>query len=74
MKIGSNLQFEIPDQCPETCSFINERAFFDQSSVCCRCPVMNCSGLLEYRLMDPWDYDDDCAAEWVTFFGDNRSE
>ena len=64
MKIGSKLQFDFPDKCPENCKFKDE--LFYQGSICCRCPLFNCGG--EYRLIEPEEYRDDWAEEWQEFF------
>lgn len=68
MKIGSQLQFEIPDQCPDLCAFQKDLQFFDSTSMCFRCPVINCLGDSTNRLIDPWNYRDDWAKEWEIFF------
>jgi hypothetical protein len=78
MKIGSQLQFEIPDHCPENCEFIEEKKFFSMTSFCFRCPIINCTsfdgppdenGKSEPMcLVNPEDFGEDWAKEWEEFF------
>jgi len=63
MKIGSKLQFEVPDQCPDNCPAKPES--FYQGCSCMRCPVFCCEpGKTEedkkhLPMIGPDDYRDD---------------
>lgn len=63
MKIGSKLQYEVPNSCPDNCTNLGTRLY--QGSICTRCPIFNCAGEV---LMKSIEYRDDCAKEWQTFF------
>jgi len=68
MKIGSKLQFIVPDSCLSDCPYRKEP--FYQGNMCCSCPVFNCSsfGDKNSRLLEPEEYRDDWAEEWEKFF------
>lgn len=74
MRVGSLLQFEVPDKCPDDCKLKGDIAAFGQNSLCTRCPVFNCETpddviANEYSpILDPIEYRDDWAAQWVKFF------
>jgi len=70
MKIGSELQFEIPDDCPEHCLFLHDARALSQGGMCFRCPVMNCRAGDIGPLIEPIDFRDDWAEEWARFFKD----
>lgn len=72
MKIGSELQFEVPDHCPENCPFLEDKKQFSQGCTCSRCPIINCTPF-DYEgqmicMIDPEDFRDDWAREWEDFF------
>ena len=72
LKIGSELQYEVPDECPEDCPFSVRRQ--GQGDLCTRCPVFNCSppkcaeDAMYMPVIEPKFYRDDWAREWVRFF------
>lgn len=72
MKIGSKLQFEVPDSCPEGCA-LQEPCFY-QGCICTRCPVFSCKEPVteEDRIYMPLvqaeHFRDDWASEWEEFF------
>lgn len=73
MKVGTELQFEFPDECPEGCIYQSEP--FSQGSMCTRCPVFCCTDYntdknspIHGPLIDPNGYRDDWAEEWEEFF------
>ena len=73
MKIGTELQYEVPDDCPEDCKYKNNKGF--QGDICCRCPIFNCKDIYDEELnehigamLQPNEYRDDWAKEWVEFF------
>lgn len=73
MKIGENLQFEVPDKCPENCEFKDDIRNYGQSAMCIRCPILNCVPIKdeegeEFCLIEPEDYRNDWAKEWQEFF------
>jgi hypothetical protein len=68
MRIG---EYEFPDSCPENCPDRQYMERFDMSSMCFRCPVLNCSGPEEIRMMRPEDYDLDMAEGWYEWFKEN---
>lgn len=35
-------KYELPDSCPKDCKYTGELEFFDQSSICTRCPILVC--------------------------------
>lgn len=80
MKIGSELQFEVPDACPGDCSRSPKMTGhgFYQGCACTRCPVFNCQppkteeDAYYMPLVKPEDYRDDWAEEWVKFFNSIR--
>ncbi len=69
MKIGSSLQYEVPDNC-KGCLLRPES--FDQGNICFRCPVFNCRVTTiegeDFRLVNPEDFRDDWAKEWERAF------
>jgi hypothetical protein len=68
MKIGTKLQFEVPDSCPFNCVYRHERESFSMTSECFRCPVLNCGGDAQTRAIEPNHYRDDWAKSWEKFF------
>lgn len=78
MKIGSHLQFEVPDNCPKDCIYKNRFHEYGQCSVCSRCPVFNCQiinwedGTTIYAMVNPEHFRDDWAREWQEFFKSGR--
>lgn len=73
MKIGSALQFEVPDDCPNNCGYKNELTY--QGSTCTRCPVFSCKPCPypdeiggTFTLVEPQGYRDDWASMWVSYF------
>jgi len=75
MKVGTKLQFEVPDDCPEDCKHKGTMGF--QGDACSRCPVFNCKGpgpdademeKMCLPVLEPNEYRDDWAEEWVEFF------
>lgn len=81
MKVGSELQFEVPDDCPENCCGKDESRYRYQGDICCRCPITNCKTIIipeedrhfagdTLRLMNPKDYSDDLAEAYVEMFED----
>jgi len=66
MRIGSKLQFEVPDSCPKQCVYHGDMVRYFQGSICHRCPVFNCTG--EDPLLSRSDFRDDWAEEWQKFF------
>ena len=38
-------KYELPDQCPKDCKYIDELEFFSQSGICVRCPVFCCGSV-----------------------------
>jgi hypothetical protein len=69
MKIGS---YEMPDACPDDCTFRNDVDAFSQGSMCYRCPIINCIPFeydgKKFTLVDADVYRLDWAAEWDEFF------
>jgi len=67
---------EIPDECPSDCP--EAKSPFDQSSLCIRCPILNCKQHLVpeilggsgnyFRLIEPSDYRRDWAVEFKKWF------
>jgi hypothetical protein len=72
MKIGQNLQFEVPDKCPPDCTYKNDIGDYGLSAICIRCPVLNCKIIDESKyggpIIDPRDFRNDWAADWENFF------
>lgn len=75
MKIGSKLQYEVPNDCPENCKL--EPEFFYQGCICTRCPIFVCKEPItedekEYMPLVPAEkFRDDWASEWEGYFIDN---
>jgi hypothetical protein len=69
MKIGRNLQYEVPDKCPNNCPFISP---FEQGNTCSRCPIFVCSKFnyegTEVSMLNPEDYDNKTAECWELLF------
>lgn len=64
-------QFEVPDDCPDTCQFKGQP--LGQGSICMRCPIFNCKVIPDpdgepFSLLEPHEYRSDWAEEWVEFF------
>lgn len=70
MKIGSKLQYEVPDDCSLDCPHLAHLEMFSQTGSCIRCPVFNCKPVDESGicLIDPDQWPDDSAAEWSSWF------
>ena len=73
MKIGSELQFEVPDECPSNCGYKDEPTY--QGSTCTRCPVFNCKPcpspngeVGDFCLVEPQGFRDDWANMWELYF------
>jgi hypothetical protein len=66
VKIGSKLQYIVPDKCPTSCSL--KPVHFDQGAICFRCPVILCSKNDGFCVLEPSDIRDDWAEEWEAFF------
>ena len=70
MKIGSKLQYEVPDNCQEC----HLKQKFLQFYVCYRCPVFNCKTRIingkDFYMVKPQDFRDDWAEEWQRAFLD----
>jgi hypothetical protein len=60
MKIGSKLQ----------CNCGYKDGPFQQGDSCSRCPLFNCSKEDDFCLIEPEDYRDDWAEEWVKYFNE----
>ena len=78
MKVGSNLEYEVPDECPEWCKKINQNEM-SQDSLCTRCPVFNCRTFAvpeedrnfagdSMQLIKNEDFSDDFAKMFVEYF------
>lgn len=72
MKVGSKLQFEVPDSCEDDCKFREDLQEYGQNSICGRCPVLICTG--DDPLVEPEGYRADWAEEWVKFFAGEVEE
>ena len=76
MKIGSKLQFEVPDECPVICPNFEARLSSCRGDECYRCPVSSCRPVYKepdgsyFYALYPDRYRDDWAAEWEQFFRD----
>lgn len=75
MKIGSHLQFEVPDRCPKGCIYFDDFKVYGQSAMCGRCPVFSCQivgkfpdGEPDYSMMPPQHFRNDWAEKWERFF------
>lgn len=68
MKVGTKLQYEVPDGCSEDCSFVDDLDKYGQSSICIRCPVLNCVDGPMGPIIEPEHYRNDWAREWEKFF------
>lgn len=70
MKIGSKLQFTVPDKCPADCRYKDDFRNYGQNAVCMHCPVLCCWD--NHDDMSPIvaanNFRDDWAAEWELFF------
>lgn len=77
-------QYEVPDDCPPKCGFIDDMKRFGQGSICCSCPILNCkktpappqyadkNGM--FCLIEPEGYRPDWAKIWAEWFkGDMKS-
>jgi len=60
-------KYEVPDECPVDCKYCGDMGKYGQNSICGRCPVFVCPGMVE-----PEGYRDDWAEEWVKFFETGR--
>lgn len=58
-------KYSVPDSCPPTCIFLEELKHFSQGCTCTRCPVFACKDGI---MIDPKDFREDWAKEWVEFF------
>ena len=56
-------KYEVPDECPKDCKYLDDLGKYGQNSICGRCPVFACPEPVE-----PEWYRDDWASEWATFF------
>jgi len=71
MKIGSKLQFEVPDNC-QGCHCKPEN--FSQGNICYRCPIFSCKIMEDieteelWGLINPEDFRDDWAEAWEKCF------
>jgi hypothetical protein len=65
MKIG---EYEFPDNCPKKCPDLHYMETIDQGAMCIRCPIFNCTGPENIRLMRPEDYRLEWAKEWHEWF------
>lgn len=66
-------KFELPDECPDNCPYHLGLFEFGMESICTRCPVLLCADDIDlegkvFRCIEPEDYRDDWAANWVRFF------
>ena len=74
MKIGSKLQFEVPDKCPPTCAYLHDIRNFGQNAICRYCPIFACTPVPDPEgegtvcIVDPDDMRDDWAEEWERYF------
>jgi len=69
-------KYEVPDKCPSDCKFNGSFSLHGQNAICGRCPVFCCAETdygdgVCFPLVDPSDYREDWAVEWVKFFNDN---
>lgn len=73
MKIGSKLQFEVPDNCKK-CTIAEKHQFtcYGQGSICTRCPILISKG--EVVLVPPTEFRDDWAECWQDFFKDPKGK
>lgn len=68
MKIGDAT---LPDKCPDKCP--GHDGYPGQGGMCARCPLFNClpvkeSDGTEFRLVEPEDFDKECAKAWQLWF------
>ena len=71
-------KYEVPDACPEKCSFHGDMVTHGQNSVCCRCPVFVCK---EFEMdgqmicmVPPDHHREDWAKVWSEWFkGDMKA-
>jgi len=69
MKIGSKLQFEVPDRCPENCPYFGDLQKDMMLSDCFRCPVFSCQTTVGgINMISPESYHDESANLWEMFF------
>lgn len=73
MEIGQNLQYKVPDECPEDCKYKNSFLEEGQSAICGRCPIFNCREVPDedgymFSLVSKRCYRNDWAKEWEEFF------
>lgn len=65
-------KYEIPDKCPEKCSFKGDFVRYGQSAVCASCPIFNCTKFdyngKEECLVNPEGYREDWAKIWSEWF------
>ena len=79
-------KYEVPDDCPPNCKFIEDMKSFGQASICVRCPIFNCkkfsllpkigeySGYEDLCLIKPVDFRADWAEVWERWFkGDMKT-
>jgi hypothetical protein len=67
MRLGTKLQFDVPDMCPTACPHQHEP--FDQGSTCARCPVFCCNEAGGMRLAEPDRWHDGDAESWQEYLG-----
>ena len=67
MKIGSKLQYEVPDKCPEDCKHIKTECKA-VNGLCALCPVCLYSTGMGTVIVPPEQFRDDFAKAWVEFF------
>ena len=72
MKVGSKLQFSVPDKCPEECRYIDDIMNYGQSAICRYCPVLCCNG--PEPMIEPEGMRDDWAEDWQDFFSGKVSQ
>jgi hypothetical protein len=70
-------KYEVPDRCPENCPDYGRP--FDMCSPCFRCPILNCSTVLDEDGNDmtplaPEDFHQDLAKEWYEFFKELKDD
>lgn len=73
MKIGSQLQFEIPDTCPENCPHQGSLKDYSYKDECQECPIWLCeywTDVIGDRvcLVEPKDFKDELIPTWQQFF------
>lgn len=69
MRIGSKLQYTIPDICPRKCSYSETDRYCNE--MCMRCPVFIFEDGFS-NVISKKDFRDDWAEEWEIFFKTGR--